>query len=183
QLLSMAVTVVLMGANSAPGLQQTGAGLGVIWRVLRVPRSVTVASIIRKTGTIRAWRWTRTIPTGCSLTRTTSGLQRAQELSGMISPAVIPAGTHIPCTWISTRSHSYPDRPAFWRSETTGACTERPTRTLQTRPPTRPGLTWTPVLTPSSFIPAISVGTLLTQLFRRQAVARRTAVPARSRLP
>ena len=178
-MLSLAVTVVLMGANSAPGLQQTGAGLGVIWRVLRAPRSVTVASIIRKTGTIRESPWTRTIPTGCSLTHTTSGLQRAQELSGMISPAVIPAGTHIPCTWISTRSHSYPDRPAFWRSETTGACTERPTRTLQTRPPTRPGLTWTPVLTRLSFILEISAATSRTPGPRRQAAGRRTTAPAR----
>src|SRR5262245_45631178 len=50
-------------ANLAPGLPQMAARAGLIWKALKAVRSVTVASIIRKTGTTRESRWTPTTPT------------------------------------------------------------------------------------------------------------------------
>src|SRR5947208_4146312 len=55
QVQSIAVNGGNCGANGCQlgaWASTNGAGLGVIWRVLRAPRSVTVDSIIRKTGTI-----------------------------------------------------------------------------------------------------------------------------------
>ena len=145
---------------------------------------ITAPAIIRRTGTTRESRWTRTIPTASSSTRSTSGLQRARELSGTISPAVIPtAAAQVPCTWTNMRSRSCPAHPAFWQSGMMAASTELQTRTLQRRPPIRPGLTWTRVLTRSSSTPATSAATSPMLLLRRQVAARRTTALAQSLLP
>src|SRR5262245_10378353 len=70
-----AIAEVPMVASLAHGLQQMAARAGLIWKALKAVRLVTAASIIRKTGTIRESRWTRTIPTGCFLILLTYGLR------------------------------------------------------------------------------------------------------------
>src|SRR5438552_15439132 len=78
--IATAVAEVPTVASLVHGLPQMAARAGLIWKALKAVRSVTVASIIRKTGTIRESRWTRTIPTACSSTPMTFGSQRAREL-------------------------------------------------------------------------------------------------------
>ena len=95
--ITTAVAVTPMVASSAPGLRQTAARTGLIWRGLKAARSETAGpAIIRRTGTTRESLWTRIIQTASSSTRLTCGLQRARELCGTISPAVIPGGSPRP---------------------------------------------------------------------------------------
>src|SRR5438876_3414686 len=77
--IAMAVAEVPTVASLVHGLPQMAARAGLIWKALKAVRSVTVASIILKTGTIRESQWTRTTRTACSSTHTTFGLQRVRE--------------------------------------------------------------------------------------------------------
>src|SRR5262249_40977859 len=54
------VAAIQTVASLVHGLPQTAARAGLTWKALKAVRSMTVASIIRKTGTIRESRWTRT---------------------------------------------------------------------------------------------------------------------------
>src|SRR6476660_1594861 len=120
--IATAVAAVLTAASLERGLLQTAPQPGVTWRVRRAARSETALvarATIPRTGTTRESPWTQTILTGSSSIRSTSGLQRAQELSGTIPPAVTRiAAAQVPFTWINMLSHSCPDHPAFWQSET-----------------------------------------------------------------
>jgi hypothetical protein len=63
--IAMAVVVAPLVARSVLGLPRMEAPTGLTWKARKAVRSVTVAWIIRKTGTTRAWRSIRTILTGC----------------------------------------------------------------------------------------------------------------------
>src|SRR5215831_19381698 len=49
----IALAAIVTVASLVPGLPQMAAAAGLIWKALKAVPSVTVASIIRKTGTIR----------------------------------------------------------------------------------------------------------------------------------
>src|SRR6266566_3230129 len=128
--IATAVAAVPTVASLVHGLPQMAARAGLIWKALKVARSVTVASIIRKTGTIRESRWTRTTPTAFSLTPLMYGLLPGPGQYGTISPVVIPAGTHVPCTWTSMRSRFCQALLAFWQLAMMAASTELQTPML-----------------------------------------------------
>ena len=178
-----AIAEVPTVASLVHGLQQTAAPAGLIWKALKAVRSMTAASIIHKTGTIRASLLTQMTPTASSSTHMTFGSQRAPELCGTISRVAILAGTRGPCTWTNMHSRSYLGLPAFWYSAMMAGSTGRRTQTLRARRWIRPGSTWIPVSTQSSFTPVISAATSRTLPLRRQMAARRTTALAQSPLP
>src|SRR6266513_2603631 len=128
--IATAVAAVPTVASLVHGLPQMAAPAGLTWKVRKVVRSVTVASIIRKTGTIRESRWTRTTPTAFSLTLLMCGLLPGPGQYGTISPVVIPAETHVPCTWTSMRSRFCQALLAFWQLAMMAASTELQTPML-----------------------------------------------------
>ena len=83
RLTATAAAAMLMAARSAPGLPQTVARTGLIWRALPAARSETAPvarATIHRTGTTRESPWIQTIRTASFSTRSTSGLQRARAL-------------------------------------------------------------------------------------------------------
>ena len=114
--ITTAAAAIRMVASSAPGLPAMVGRAGLTWKARRAARLETVATAratIPRTGTIRESRSIRTIRIVYSSIPSRSGLQHALELSGTISPAVIPARVHIPCTWTNMRSRSCLARPVF----------------------------------------------------------------------